>query len=313
MAKIKINIDFENVLSGSSSDNSLSHPVEYLYAYITDDSIATNKNYSEDFLSKIERISGRKAKFTKELSLAHNYWGDLSNIQLARKLNSKITWAKYGNERNFNKVKSFIFDGSSEMPQLNDREYIFKSEFNLSGRGVQRIPRGFQPKTLGVVVELLERKQDFSLLFHPEEEKFIHYKTLVDSFFHFKGCYFEKNFFFPKAQNYAKDVLSEILLSVNQPDFFSIDCFTYGKEESLFFLSEVNYRKSIGQIGYEFSLNFQKKPYGGLFIIPCNKLKKEYLECSLSPMESRIQFFWLEAQSEAELLRKYQSYFTVVL
>lgn len=325
MSAIKVNGDYESVLFFKKSLPVVNEALEFLAMFLDARPIITNKSYSKEFLDHVESFTGNRPVLQKEGKF-ENWWGPLTNIELEKKLNSKEMSAAFNKD-------SYVIRSVSDLPKL-DRTYLAKNPYGMSGQNFAIVEEGrlenleVMLKKSPVVVEpFFDRKFDFSHYVFPNGVS-ICYENLVDKKFQYRGTVFN-NYTQPTIENlsFAQKVDwtqfksdYQNILSLYQSDLktgFSIDSFVYEDNGlKVRSLSEVNYRRTMGQTAFELSLKFGGIRKWSAFLLTKSRnnfldTKKKLLPLEwepdtsrgvilLSPGDVRYDMFFLSAVDEAE-------------
>lgn len=261
---IKVNIDYESVLFRGKPSPVANHALEFLAFYLQDLPVLTDLTYDAAFCERIERISGRKVRTVKKGNAA-NWWGPLADPEHEKWLNSKITSTELAIAEGWTDAKII---SKSEVKSLQlSRSMIVKDPFGMSGKGVinlspmkdNHLP-AFLPDQL-IVESKHNRRFDFSHFVFPDGET-IAYENIVDERFQYRGTIIDTTLSFSplisKAEwdkfNRALDRIREFYGEV-QPFGYSVDSFVYeeGGELKIFPLCEINARRTMGFLAYEFA------------------------------------------------------------
>lgn len=323
MSAIKVNADYESVLFFNKSLPVVNEAIEFLAMYLVPKPIITSKQYSKEFLDHVESFTGHRPELKKE-GKCENWWGPLTHPELEKELNSKVKSARFNKD-------SYVVTSLNDLPDL-DRTYLAKNPFGMSGQNFAMVEKNrlenleVMLKKGPVVLEpFFNRKHDFSYYVFPNGVS-ICYENIVDNKFQYKGTIF-KDYTNPVIQNlrfYTKVDWSEFYLDkiiseykTNLPTGFSIDSFVY-EENGLHIrsLSEVNYRRTMGQTAFELAVRFGGVRKWAAFLI-C-KSRNNFLETKkkllpiewepdtsrgvilLSPGDTRFDMFFLSAIDENE-------------
>jgi hypothetical protein len=325
MKTFKVNADYESVLfRGQIGSPALNHTLEFLYLFLEDDCLLTDKNYSTDYLEYIEKLTGKKPNITKTASKTFNWWGLQENIEIERWWNSKITTVE------FLKTKNWVQDlhlikTDKDLSELDSRkDYLIKDPFLMSGQRFQT-SRGkitWNQEHLLIAEPLLKRIKDFSTYVYPDGRA-IFYENVVDNKFQYKGSLFShikaplldqlsfyhelESFQWDNFKSQLAEILSHYSRYPNQVGF-SIDSFIYQDEGlHIYPLCEVNYRRTMGRIAYELGLKFGgDKPFVGFFLAKTGnkplwkKLRDKKDVIVFSPGDSRFEMFMICANSKED-------------
>ncbi len=332
MKPIKVNADYESVLFHNKPLPLINESLEFLALYLSDRPLLSQKNYSDQFLDHVESFTGLRPTVVRDRPF-ENWWGDLKDIELEKKLNSKEMSAEFYTD-------NFILDSIEQLPDLAGKRYLAKNPFGMSGQNFSLVEEGrlqnleVMLKKGKVILEpFFDRLYDFSHYIYPNGMS-ICYQNIVDHRFQYRGTVFNdytspivENLSFYKNLNQTtwdefKQEMNLIKTKYQHLEMkcgFSVDSFVYQENESLFIraLSEVNYRRTMGQVAFELSVKFGGLRKWSAFIL-CKstgmsflEMKKKLLELEweadtsrgviiLSPGDVRYDMFFLSALDQTE-------------
>ena len=311
MKAIKVNADYESVLFFNKPLPVVNEALEFLAFYIEDRPIITSKKYSDEFLNHVERLTGHRPVLKKEGAF-DNWWGELKNIPLEQKLNSKEMSAELNIKEGWCQ-DTHIISSLSDLPPL-DKTYLAKNPYGMSGQNFCLVSEGrlqnleVMLKHGKVILEpLLDRVYDFSHYVFPDG-KIIRYQNLVDKKFQYKGTILSD---LPFTHEISKDewsrfdeALKKIIDHYKHPEMtsgFSVDSFVYreGSELKIRFLSEVNYRKTMGYVAYKLKEKLAPDYLWTCFtLLPQEKSENTFV---LSPAGVRFEMSFLRSLTSREL------------
>ena len=312
MKAIKVNADYESVLFNNKKELPLiNEAIEFLAFYLVEQPILTRKNYAPDFLSHVESLTGKKVRIIKE-GLSENWWGELRDLELERKLNSKEMSAELSVRENWCKDTK-ILSSLGDLPDISDGKiYLAKNPYGMSGQNFSLVSESNLGnissllKNGKVILEpFLDRVYDFSHFFYPNGEM-ICYQNLIDHRFQYRGTLFQ-NFtepyltqlkFYSEVDSSKWIAFSNALKKIQQYFFhsdlamgFSVDSFIYREDEVLKirYLSEVNYRRTMGQVAYELSRKLAQNYSWTMFVLcKSSGLGFSHLKELISPLKDVI-------------------------
>lgn len=332
MKAIKVNGDYESVLFKNKPLPKINEALEFLAFFLDNRPVISTKNYSPDYLKYVESVSGNKPVTVRESSY-ENWWGPLKNLELERTLNSKEMSASFNKD-------SFVISAVSELPSLENKTYLAKNPYGMSGQNFSIVEVGrldnleVMLKNGKVVIEpFFDRLYDFSHYIYPNGVR-ICYENIVDKKFQYRGTIFRDYTrptldglsFYKKVSTeewsrFTEDLGKIIALYSNQEltTGFSVDSFVHREESELAIraLSEVNYRRTMGQIAFELSVKYGGVRRFSAFIlskscgINFGQLKEKISSIAwrhdlsrgviiLSPGDVRYDMFFLSAMNEDE-------------
>jgi hypothetical protein len=307
MQPVVVNADYDEILAGGGPKPAHVQAIECLAFWVQDAPIKTQHTYSAEFLAHVAKHSGRHPSIVRTGD-AKNWWGELSNLSLERKINSKI-WARQWWQQFYDFAGSIVSDPESAFDALPPQgQMLIKRDHGMSGRGHWCTSRAQWPESLrrlqrwfpdGVIVEpIFERVSDLSALWVPEEQRFIFYRNLVDEKFQWRGCVLENDgepVFSPQEKvllspwSAQLKILAQELLSLGYSGPFSVDAFFFADGGQLKFYpcSEINARRTMGWIAYQL-LRMGTHGWGELR----RGTPVTAGDLELSPRESRFRWVW---------------------
>lgn len=327
MTPIKVNADYESVLFHNKEFQAANHAIEFLAFYLEDKPFFSTKKYHPDFLNHVESVCGNYPEIVSKGKF-QNWWGELSNLPLEKKLNDKQTSAKLSSD-------SQLISSLNELALIPGRKYLAKDPFGMSGMGFvsftepdERLEKLLSKAKTIIVEPQYDRLKDFSHYVSGKET--ICYENLVDHNFQYKGTLYndlnnpsiESLSFYPEYHwNDFQSELSRIVdfyRTEGAYSGFSIDSFTYSENgrKKIRALSEVNYRKTMGFLAYNISLKLAGHDSWTLMVL--GKAQNKFHEliektstipgCTLlSPGDSRFEIFLIHAPNREEGKIRYDS------
>lgn len=341
MTAIRVNIDYESELfHGNGGGPGFNQTLEFFGFFLDERPVYTTKQYSADYLSYVHSVTGQMPQTISSGDYL-NWWGALKDRELEKKLNSKMTSTELVIQNKWCE-ETYLLKTIKDFPSLEkDKSYIAKSPYEMSGRSFRLIDplkteenflwaeKALQKSPL-IIEPFFNRKWDFSHYVFPDG-KVICYENKVDEKFQYKGSVFhneaqsvenlssyaslEKSEW-DKFQNALQVIIAHYKNS-KMNSGFSIDSFVYEEDGKLKirFLSEVNYRRTMGQTAFELGERYGKEfSWRALFITKSFgdflKLQKTLSSLEniliLSPGDTRFDLFFLKAKNieEARVLVK---------
>lgn len=314
------NSDFEDYLNSKQEHykinlNSKSNQeFEYLLHFIFNEPILTLKEYDPEYVKHAESISNKDFKTTIHGSKINFFMIMNDNKELDKKLNSKITAAKYGIDNKFCHAETKVISSIQEY----QNSYLCKKEFSSSGRGFSTSPNEswFRKSNEFIMEPKLDRKKDFSSLILDDD--IINYENFIDEQFQYKGTYL-RPINFNTSNSYIDSIkrVKDYYRSLGAGDVFSIDSFYYleNNTEKTYLLSEVNHRRSFGWIAVKLKEVFQFKNDFIIQLFSQKRLKKfksynDFLAVvptgiiPMSPLGNRFMLICTSGKNEQQIHKK---------
>jgi hypothetical protein len=333
MKPIRVNADYEiSLFEGKQAKEIINHSLEFLALYLDHRPLVSSKKYSQEYLSHVELLSGKKPSIiqTKDFE---NWWGDLKNLELEKTLNSKEFSAALSEE-------TLIISSIEELHLLSERTYLAKNPYGMSGQNFIVFNKGEEDKIQPllkrnrklIIEPFFQRAKDFSHYVFADDTT-ISYENIVDENFQYKGTIFQ-NLNKPDLQSLSffheidetewkkfEGTLKRIIEAVREsgaPGGFSVDSFTYRKNNALKIrsLSEINYRKTMGLMAWLLSKKFQRENLWSMFVLGKALNNFSYVQSRvkslqgcfyLSPGDTRFDMYLILARSPEEGRDKYES------
>lgn len=303
MKAIKVNADYESVLFKNKPLPQVNEALEFLAFFLDERPLVTSKKYPESYTIYLESITGRKPVTVRE-GKTENWWGPLKNIELEKKLNSKEMSAELNND-------SYIISSVEELPDLTAKIYLAKNPYGMSGQNFSLVEDGrlenlqVMLKSGKVIIEpFFNRTYDFSHFVFPNGIS-ICYENVIDKKFQYRGTIF-RDYTQPSLESLSfhssvdasewKD-FSESLRNIithyktdELPSGFSVDSFIYTEDSKLKIraLSEVNYRRTMGQVAFELSVKFGGvRRFSAFLLSKSNGMKFDEMKEKISSIQWR--------------------------
>lgn len=287
--------DFEKVLfSEDHHPSSSSSEFDYLIFWLETEALVTDQDFESDYLSYVQKFTKRKPEVAKKSSDSKNWWGNLDNIELSQKLNSKIFSFQMAQKYHFTPEQSRLVSSEQELletlKQNQDVEkWVLKDPFLYSGLGNQvfegkRRPKIEEGKTY-ILEPWLNRTIDIGITFLKDEnfDSYFGVLNLNDVMGRFKGAIMQPKL--PEVEELAQElspVVDEIK-KMNPNDNLQFDNFYYLKDghRSLYPLVELNCRKTMGWVCWKLWKKYADNKIGVLLLINNKDLKLKTLQSSL--------------------------------
>lgn len=334
MKSIKVNADYEAVLFGKKESLPvINQALEFLALFVDSRPLFSLKSYSEEYLQHVESFTGRRPVIKKSTDF-ENWWGELKDLELEKKLNSKEMSTRLNIEHGWSKDTHFMTKAEDLSVLRGDLKYLAKNPFGMSGQNFSLVSKNDPPKSYPVIVEpLLDRVYDFSHYVFPNGQR-ICYQNFVDKRYQYRGTVF-RDYTSPSRENLkfsheisneewqkfdeALDVIVKVYQTPALKSGFSVDSFVYKESDELKIraLSEVNYRRTMGEVAFELALKFGGLRGWSMLLLSKKSpldfasLKKKMAPIEwtadysrgvimLSPEDVRYDIFFLSALNETE-------------
>ena len=314
------NTDYESVLFHHRPSLKMIRELEFLSLWLVD-SIKNSQDYSDDYLERIFKHTGRRPHLFPKAQKTTNWWGSLTDLELERELNSKETSKQLSHT--IGEDAGVILSSLTELNLLDTQKtYLFKSFDGVSGKGNKLIHQ-LKENDFPLIAEVLHKRLiDFSS-YSFENGPRIYYQNFISPQFSYKGSYFDLQ----NAQNLmaldfvkAHQHLSwdNYLHQLNQVEAFvrskgsggfSID--SYIHEEGIRTLCEINYRRTMGATAFEIAKLFSNKRFHFFTILKVSGDYQELLEkCEgedillLSHELTYFSYFLISGDKKEEVSKK---------
>ncbi len=312
---IRANFDYEFELFHNQKNDSINKQFEYLYWWTENklDPLSTKTIYAEEYLDYITECL-QKVISTSPAPYQQNWWGDLNDLKLERLLNSKLTSTQFALQENLAHPLTKIITNQNEINLLDDEMYVLKNPYLMSGKGFMR----FVGKEYDRIKNWAEKElKNNPLIFEPwvkklydigtyiflDEKKMESYFNLSNEQGNYKGTvvYADHNLFFEDLEERGVNLdfyleslnrIQNYYVSLGATKGFSVDSFIYQEKQSakMYYLSEVNYRKTMGWVSLKLKKFLDINGVGQFLIMKRPKEYKnfiEYKQCFESVLYSR--------------------------
>lgn len=326
----RANFDYEIELFSLNKDETIRKEFEYLFFWVENSksSLMTDLNYDESYLKDVFSKTKNKILLTRKL-YNKNWWGELKDIELEKKLNSKITSYDFAIKNSYCHPLTKIIKTSDDILLQDQRNYVLKSPFLMAGNGFFL----FNHSTISKAKDWANKNlKQGPLILEPwltkiidigtyivEREEVVHYLNFSNERGNYKGTrvYKEQSNCFNYLSFLGADIdqfifetgqIIEYYFQLGAKCNFSIDSFLYKHESQikLYSLSEINYRKTMGYVALALMKN-NRHQVGELFFLPKTNKKHDHKVLSelnitlLSPVHTRFNIFWIEANTDDEI------------
>ncbi len=307
--------DFETDLFAnkvpSYKNNRFNHFFEHLLFFIQPETVFSMRKYSHDYLRWVQTKISHELDISsdKELILKP-FQGERINIDLQKKWQNKVEVYRLLKEN------TILPEGTKTVvkgdPFIEGK--LYKSPYSSSGMGHMIFPRDKAKilKALDQSKVLLEevirnRCLDFSNLIIDGHSYL--YETVVDKYFHFKGCIFSDDFKLPKhlLKDYEQTV-SIVKKAIGEYNgVYSIDSylFTHGGQVELYPACEINMRKTMSFCALKLKELFAPQSKYFEFCIEksryANTTRESDFHIRLSPDDNFFQIFIWYGKSKEEV------------
>lgn len=329
------NFDYEYQLFGlkNTAATTISQEFECLYFFTESNpgQLFTHKNYSNEFLDYVEKVSGLSPHLTT-VGKAEYWWGSLENLEVEKKLNSKLTSTQFAIENNLSHPQTQIILENESLIK-SDELMVLKQPNLMSGRGFFRYDNNNFKKAVEwsankfplIQEPWLVKRDDIGSYYFTETGEIVNYLNFSNLQGNYKGTRIWQNpvhtFDELTALGINLDLFFENMVKIKDhylklgaTQGFSIDSFTYlsnhEKKIQSYYLSEVNYRKTMGWATHQLRKFLADYAVGELLIhkaknryplsVLLNLVNQEQV-ILLSPPENQFLLFFLKAQDKNQL------------
>jgi hypothetical protein len=289
-----VDLDYESFLfdpDSSRNDSKNQRAIkefEYVFFIVNKErcNLKNINNYSADYLTQLKKMEFVLPELTPKATNAICWWGNRSNLDLERKLNSKITSAELGKHHGWGFHEGAIVQNYEELREhiknMPYKSYILKSPFSFSGIGHTVFLKDQVPLIQFNGPMLLEPKYDricdlgitFEVMNLELKRMFIveNFNNKLGSFKGGMGCTDQAKFFQEIKRKYTFDLETNLEIytkifhaykNLGAISNIQIDSFIYRDELTgeikLYPLVEVNYRKTMGLVIYSLAEKYPGK------------------------------------------------------
>lgn len=221
---------------------------------ITDGVVLLQNDYPSEYFAHLSRFKSLP-KVVVNASRLKNWWGELADLELERKLNSKVFAAELARD-----VLGFEFSPLSLGDSLK-KGWLAKREYSVSGRGIITASENRELAQAAFSEPWYERTLDIGSRYRLIEGNWKLIERSVneiDERFNFRGAKLSLKMNFDQGFKQHDDdqlkilqALSECFKKVSE---IQMDSFFYRKDQSEWpkALCEFNYRKSVVSVLYRF-------------------------------------------------------------
>ena len=314
------NTDYESVLFHNRPSLKMTRELEFLGLWLVD-SLKNSVEYSDEYLERIQKLTGRSTHLFPKAQKTVNWWGSLTQVELERELNSKETSKQVS--QTIGEESGKILSSAEDLSVLDPYQtYLFKSFDGVSGKG-NKLRHQLKDSDFPLIAEVLHKRLiDFSS-YSFSNGKRIYYQNFIGPQFSYKGSFFDLE----NAQTLMKLDFVKLhagldwdiyLARVDQVESFvrskgeggfSID--SYIHESGIRTLCEINYRRTMGATAFEIASLFPQKRFHFFTMIKTNLSYQELLDrCEqegiilLSHELTYFSYFLISADKKEEMKEK---------
>jgi hypothetical protein len=287
MNTYKVNLDYESYLfdpyyqENAQKSISMIKEFEYVFFVINKEKckLKNFREYDQVYLGKMKKLGFVVPEFNSSENNFTNWWGSQLDLELEKKLNSKITSAQIALENKWGMFDGAIVENQAEaiahIKKITRENWILKNPFGVSGSGHQ-VYTGQQFSGSHLLEPIHQRVFDIGTTFEMVDGKLTNtfmVLNLNSKNGSFKGGIAGKNnnifkdYIF-KNCGYDLSLLEETLFKVfnhykklGANSNIQIDSFVYLEDGNmkLYPLVEVNYRKTMGLVLNGLSQHFSSE------------------------------------------------------
>lgn len=272
--KYRVNLDFDAALAANNpnlkNDKYLSE-LEYIFFLVNDSCeniLSTKLAYTAEYLSHLSKLGFIKSEITNDLKEYQNWWGDLTDFDLAKTLNSKCWLASWHRP-----LEDMIIRSKDDVV-LNEIKF-YRPDQTFSGIGNRLIQNKEDLSRVsypGVLSKYVDVKKTFGVTYNLKTREYY----IVENFTNSKGQFKGGRLISLSDLDVKFNLNSTIdLIQSNLPNSeiskIQFDNMIYEDEEGtlkLCPLVELNYRRTMGEVIFnvtkilgEGTLHFGDKQY----------------------------------------------------
>ncbi len=269
----KVNLDYEAALFEKPFPQELlktwTQRLEPLFFFNDQRILASHQAFSENFLSSIEKLTGTKPQYTYSPNFFENWWGQLIDKPLEKKLNSKDFSWQVAQSQGWNDPLSRLCHSHTEAfehlkahPQ--EQHWCLKKFDSVAGKGVFFIQQNSKLPAAPFILEPHHQRLMDLGAFYQRGTSFFHL-NLIDQKGVFRGIHLFKNtqsFFdhliqhfgapmatqFEQGWSFLVQTILECLQDSPLQAEFGVDSYLYRSPQGprLQPCCEINFRKTVG-------------------------------------------------------------------
>jgi len=268
-------------------NHQISDEFDYLVLLLEREALASDRVFDHDYLDYLKKIKEDEVVITTSKEGSRFWWGEVSDVELSQKLNSKIFSHQVA--KNFDLIPDSCrlienaFDFKNHIQQFQEySRWVVKSPYSFSGLGNKVFDRTHLPQLEWNEPVLLEpwfnRTLDIGLTYLKQNRFQDHFgvQNLNDLQGRFKGALIQP--FLPEVEELhlkLKPAL-QYLSSFAPENNIQIDAFYYLEEgqRKVYPLVEINCRKTMGWVTWSLWKKFTTQNVGVFLMWPMSALKK---------------------------------------
>jgi hypothetical protein len=180
MKPLRVNADYEvELFHNRPAPEVINQTIEFFLFFLNERTLYSKKKYQPSYLDRVESLTGQKPRVTDQ-GPYENFWGPLTDLEVEKWWNSKITSTELIIENNWCQ-RTKIIRSESDLAGLDwNQTYLLKDPFAMSGQKFQSL-RSIDPVEMKIALvkkalssgaqilePLFERKYDFSQYVFPD-------------------------------------------------------------------------------------------------------------------------------------------------
>ena len=294
---------------------------EYLINWVEPQlTIYTTKDYPKEYQRWFFKFNHESFKFSDDDSSISPWCGNYDQIELKRKLQDQSKTLNFAAQYNLGPQSFSLIND----PQQIEPGFLYKYPKSLSGMGHyhyqdrEKMENFLRNGEVLTKEKILNRVLDFSTLWEDCELKYF-YRNIVTDNYQYRGTLIEKDIsFLTKEQKEYFESKKHFLNGWidNMKGILTIDSFLYevNGEREIYFLSEVNCRKTMGYTAIHLAKKFFPdaslvKFVFGNYKLPVKDYEKLYVQSNhtiipISPDEHKFKCFLIAGESENDIFEK---------
>ncbi|WP_127716510.1 hypothetical protein [Halobacteriovorax sp. HLS] len=260
----EVDFNFESKLAQRTQNNSAMSWFDHVFFFINEEDncqLSTKYNFSKQYLEYLRDIGIKNTKVTSARP-TKLWWSNDDNLELNKKLNSKIKMSQLGIDQGWIPIRTSI---GLETAHMYDGRIVAREEWGFSGRGTYFINKHEKISQKGefVLSEYVRKIKDYGVTYFANSTEYFIVENFIDTRGQFCGgqVISTKDFVDEVGEDSIEKMsqIRDFLFKLDLKKSIQIDCFLY--ENGFHPFVEVNYRKTMGMMIYALRKYIEKEFY----------------------------------------------------